>query len=67
MIIKKWKKLSNLVTFSISYNKNPEVRRVYVGSEFKIKKGEKFKASLAWAFNAGIIEGWKNLLRRVID
>ncbi|ATP59754.1 hypothetical protein [Mesomycoplasma dispar] len=57
------KALSNLVTFSISYNKNRNVRRVYVGSEFKIKKGEKFKASLAWAFNAGIIEGWKKLAK----
>ncbi|MDW2891378.1 S8 family serine peptidase [Mesomycoplasma ovipneumoniae] len=46
------KAISNLKTFSVSYDNDSE--NVYYSPDIEIEKGKKLKASLAWAFNAGL-------------
>ncbi|WP_341495032.1 S8 family serine peptidase [Mesomycoplasma ovipneumoniae] len=46
------KAIENLKTFSVSFENTDEY--VYVSPEIKLNQGNKIKASLAWAFNAGL-------------
>ncbi|MDW2829735.1 S8 family serine peptidase [Mesomycoplasma ovipneumoniae] len=46
------KAIENLKTFSVSFQNTDEY--VYVSPEIKLNQGDKIKASLAWAFNAGL-------------
>ncbi|WNM13900.1 S8 family serine peptidase [Mesomycoplasma ovipneumoniae] len=46
------KAIDNLKTFSVSFQNTDEY--VYVSPEIKLNQGDKIKASLAWAFNAGL-------------
>ncbi len=46
------KAIENLKTFSVSFENTDEY--VYVSPEIKLNQGKKIKASLAWAFNAGL-------------
>ncbi len=46
------KAIKNLRTFSVSFQNTDEY--VYISPEIKLNQGNKIKASLAWAFNAGL-------------
>ncbi|WP_434327661.1 S8 family serine peptidase [Mesomycoplasma hyopneumoniae] len=51
------KAISNLKTFSVSYDNDSQY--VYLSPDIEIEKGKKLKASLAWAFNAGLTKPLK--------
>ncbi|MBG0730535.1 S8 family serine peptidase [Mycoplasma sp. 'Moose RK'] len=51
------KAVSNLKTFSVSAQNDDEY--VYTTPEIKLNKGDRIKASLAWAFNAGLTKPLK--------
>ncbi|MDW2913645.1 S8 family serine peptidase [Mesomycoplasma ovipneumoniae] len=51
------KAIKNLKTFSVSFENTDEY--VYISPEIKLNQGNKIKASLAWAFNAGLTKPLK--------
>ncbi|AJR12283.1 hypothetical protein MDIS_02635 [Mesomycoplasma dispar] len=57
------KAIENLKTFSVSFENTDEY--VYVSPEIKLNQGNKIKASLAWAFNAGLTKPLKKYESRL--